>query len=40
MISVESLHRVDLFWASQLAITPDLLYSQKLLVLANADSRD
>jgi RimJ/RimL family protein N-acetyltransferase len=40
MTSVESLHRVDHFWASQLAITPDLLYSQKLLVLANYDTRD
>ena len=30
MTSVDSLHGGDHFWASQLAITPDLLYPQKL----------
>jgi RimJ/RimL family protein N-acetyltransferase len=40
MTSVESLQRVDHFWASQLAITPDLLYSQMLLVVPHPDPND
>ncbi len=40
MTLVDSLHRVDHFWAGQLAITPDLLYSQKLLVVRHPDPAD
>ena len=37
MTSAESRQRIDNFWASQLAITPDLLYSQMLLVAPHPD---
>jgi RimJ/RimL family protein N-acetyltransferase len=40
MTSAESRQRIDHFWARQLAITPDLLSSQMLLVLANPDTHD
>jgi RimJ/RimL family protein N-acetyltransferase len=40
MTSVDSLHRVDHFWANHLAITPDLLSSQKLLVVPHPDATD
>lgn len=37
MTSAESRQRIDHFWASQLAITPDLLYSHMLLVVPHPD---
>jgi RimJ/RimL family protein N-acetyltransferase len=37
MTSAESRQRIDNFWASQLTITPDLLYSEMLLVLPHPD---
>jgi hypothetical protein len=40
MMSVEALQRIDQYWADQLAISPDLLRSQALVVLPLPASSD